>query len=270
MTSRRNMVRQFTTVLLSPTLLVTTFAQLGIAHEEPPATPISTDVIVAKLVAANARRAEALSAYQSKRSYALEYHGFPGSRSADLAVQASYSAPDKKDFTVLSQEGSKLLVNRVLLRLLDSEKEAMQEQNRQQVELSPKNYQFTFLQMDRTPEGDAYVLQVTPRMKNKFLYKGKIWVNATDFAVARMEGEPAKNPSFWISRTRIEQRYAKFGEFWLPVHNQSVTHVRLGGDAILNIDYTDYQIRSGKTREAHGSDQVPVVPPASAVAADPH
>ena len=49
----------------------------------------------------------------------------------------------------------------------------------------------------------AYVLSVEPISPSKFLYKGKIWVDAAAFAVAKMEVQPAKNPSFWISRTLI-------------------------------------------------------------------
>jgi len=231
------------------------------AFEGPPPAP-SAEVIVQQLLAANTRRAEALRSYSGKRAYNLAYRGFPGSRDAGMSVEATFIAPDQKQFNVVAQNGSKLLINRVLLKLLDSEKEALQGKNRTDTELSPKNYQFAYLQTDHTPQGTAYVLQVTPRVNSKFLYKGKIWVDATDFAVARIEGEPAKNPSFWISHTRIEQRYAKFGEFWLPVHNQSITHARLGGDAVLNIDYTDYQVNASRqgTGTPHSEPNPPVVP----------
>jgi len=266
MTSRRNQRLHSATFVA---VLLATLTLKGRAAEGPPPAP-STDVIVQKLQAANARRAEALRTYHGKRAYTLNYRGFPGSRSADMAVEATFTAPDKKDFDVVTQNGSKLLLNRVLLKLLDSEKEALQGQNRQDTELSPKNYDFIFLQMETTPQGAAYILQVTPRVNSKFLYKGKIWVDAADFAVQRIEGEPAKNPSFWISRTRIEQRYAKFGEFWLPVHNQSVTHARLGGDAVLSIDYTDYQINGTKPAEGTRAAPMPSDAPASASSENTH
>jgi len=38
-------------------------------------------------------------------------------------------------------------------------------------------------------------------------------VDAEDFAVVRSEAAPAKNPSFWSKETRIEQAYAKIGDF---------------------------------------------------------
>jgi hypothetical protein len=232
-------------------LLMTTILSLNVRAAEDPSPAPSTDAIVQQLQQANVRRAQELRCYQGKRAYTLNYQGFPGSRSAAMAVEATYSAPDKKEFDVVTQNGSKLLLNRVLLKLLDSEKEALEEPNRLATELSPKNYEFAYMQMDSTAYGPAYVLQVTPRTSGKFLYKGKIWVDATDFAVVRIQGEPGKNPSFWINHTRIDQHYGKFGEFWLPVHNESVTHSRLGGDAVLNIDYTDYQINVTKDAKLH-------------------
>ena len=137
--------------------------------------------------------------------------------------------------------------------------------------LTPDNYEFAFVQMDHTPQGDTFVLQVTPRGSNKYLYRGKIWVDARDFAVTRIDAEPARNQSLWITRTHIDTRYAKFGDFWLPVHNESVTHVRFGGDAVLKIDYKGYEINGpSQVRNARPSDRAPIIPPANAVAGDPH
>ena len=244
-------------------LLLAALGPLAPAREGP-SPVLSTDQIVENLMAANARRAQTLQAYRGKRSYTVEYHGFPGGRSAEMSVEASYTAPDKKEFQIVSQNGSKLLLTRVLQKLIQSEQEAMQEQNRIATELSPRNYEFKFLQMDRTPQGNAYVLEVKPRVNYKFLYRGKIWVDTQDFAVEHLEGEPAKNPSFWISKTHIEQRYGKFGDFWLPIHNQSITKVRLGGEAVLNIQYNDYQINgSRQAQTSHPANQDPVMPLAS-------
>ena len=46
----------------------------------------------------------------------------------------------------------------------------------------------------RSADHPQYVLNVIPRTDEKFLYRGKIWVDAKDFAVTRIEAEPAKEP----------------------------------------------------------------------------
>ncbi|MFZ2001113.1 MAG: hypothetical protein WAU73_17120, partial [Candidatus Sulfotelmatobacter sp.] len=81
-----------------------------------------------------------------------------------------------------------------------------------------------------------------PQSKNKFLFRGHIWVNAKDFAITRVEGEPAVNPSWWTVKTDFKRRYQKIGDFWLPESNESETKVRVFGTAVLSIEYRDYQV----------------------------
>ena len=59
-----------------------------------------------------------------------------------------------------------------------------------------------------------------------------------------LETALSKNPSFWTKETRIEQIYAKVGDFWLPLSNRSTSAIRLGGRASFTIDYQDYLITS--------------------------
>jgi hypothetical protein len=81
-----------------------------------------------------------------------------------------------------------------------------------------------------------------PVTDSKFLYRGRIWVDAADFALTRIKAEPAKNPSFWIQRPQITFSSTKTGDFWLPTSNRSETKVRVGGTAVFTIDYGTYQI----------------------------
>jgi hypothetical protein len=83
---------------------------------------------------------------------------------------------------------------------------------------------------------------------SKFLYRGRLWVDGVDFAVARMEVQPGRNPSFWISRTVIHHVNTDMGGFWLPQHNRSETKVRIGGTAVMTIDYGTYRIVPRQSR----------------------
>jgi outer membrane lipoprotein-sorting protein len=253
-------------VFLLALLSTVSFADADL-HSPP---QLSTDTIVQRLMAANAQRAQTLRGYSGKRVYRLYYRGIFGSHDAGMQVEATYTAPDRKDFKVISETGSSLLINHVLLKLLKSEQEAQEAQNRKELEISPQNYDFAQTRSEHTSSGDFYVLTVSPKNKSKYLYRGKLWVDAKDFAVARMQGEPARSPSIWVSHTEIEYRWAKFGDFWLPVHNESETQVRMGGKAVLTIDYSDYQITGASGSNAHGSRETSTLPAPSAVSADPH
>lgn len=199
--------------------------------------------IVARLVARNHATAETLVGYVSTRRYHLEFHGVD-SMVADLVVRASYRAPDRKEFSVESRSGSGFLQKRVLERLLKSEIEAAQPKNREQVALTPQNYTFRLAGCEEVSERTAYVLEATPRHINKFLVRGRIYVDDQDFAVIRVMAEPANNPSWWTIRNEIEQTYAKIGDFWLPARNTTLTRVRLLGRASLTIDYGQYELMS--------------------------
>jgi len=231
--------------------------------------PLSADAIIQKLMAANAQRAQALHGYSGKRTYRLKYQGLFGSHDAEMVVEATYTAPDKKEFKILSQSGSRLLINRVLVKLLNSESEAQEEQNRKELEITPENYYFSLDQIQHTAKGDFYVLNLKPKGKSRYLYRGKIWVDTHDFAVARMDGEPQKNPSIWASHTEIEYRWASKDGFWLPVYNHSVTQVRMGGKAVLTIDYGDYQISANRAAVGQRPSHQAMPDPAT-VTADPH
>jgi len=210
-----------------------------------PAEPqLTLSQVVEKLVQKNAERAKALESYRGTRSYELDYRGFPTALRAEITVDISYNAPDRKEFKVLSESGNKWIVQRVLKRLIETEREAQESANRASVELNTQNYEFTSLERRASADGCAYVLGVQPKVPNKFLYRGRIWVNDQDFAVCRIEAEPAKNPSIWITKTQIRQNYQKIGDFWLPVENQSVSTLRLGGRASLAIEYQYYEINA--------------------------
>ena len=212
------------------------------AVAEGPSAALNTEQVVTNLVQKNLERAQALMSYEGTRIYRLEYHGFPSSRDAAMIVDVKYQAPATKEFTVRSETGSKLLIERVFKKLLQSEKEALAEENQKRTALNPENYLFTMAGYETSPDGPVYILQVEPRVKNKFLYRGRIWIDANDFAVTRIEAEPAKNPSFWTKDTKIEQIYTKVNDFWLPAFNRSASAIRLGGRASFSIEYKDYQI----------------------------
>jgi hypothetical protein len=99
----------------------------------------------------------------------------------------------------------------------------------------------------------AYVLKVEPKERRVLLYRGTIWVDAQDLAVVQIEAQPARNPSFWIRDTRIHHVYQKAGAFWLPAYDRSETKVRLGGTALLTINYGDYQFAHADAEQAHQS-----------------
>jgi hypothetical protein len=202
---------------------------------------------VDNLVRRNEERAQALRHSEATRVYHLAYRGFPGDREAEMTVEASYESPATKNFKVISQHGSKLILDRVFKKLLESEKEAAQPEMRERTLLNRSNYEFALVGYVPAANGGEYLLQVSPKSKSKYVYRGKVWVDATDFAVTHIEAEPAQNPSFWTKKSEIRHQYTKVRNFWLPARNESVSYIRLGGRATLTIEYKDYRVTDARS-----------------------
>ncbi len=233
-------------VLVLAALGSTTFLALGQTRNVASPIPSSLDLptsqeIVQRLVEHNQQRAAQLKSYTDERHYTVTYHGFPGTLTASMVVDATYDAPATRRFQIVSHSGSKLLFNRVLKRLLDSEKEAALEPDK--TALTPANYNFSLLGQQDLNGRSCYVFHVDPKVSSKFLYRGKIYIGSKDYAVIEIDAEPAKNPSFWIKNTKIHHVYTKVGQFWLPKQNRSETSLRLG-TAVLTIDYGAYRVQA--------------------------
>lgn len=165
--------------------------------------------------------------------------GFFKHISSAMDEEISYDALSGKSFRVVSQSGSRMLCEKVLQRALESEHTASHE--RTAMALTSANYVFHLAGADHLDGRPMYVLEVDPKTSNKFLYRGRIWVDAEEFPVAKMEVQPARNPSFWISRTLIHHANAQVGNYWLARQNRSETMVRIGGTTVMTIDYGTYQ-----------------------------
>ena len=213
----------------------------AVAQPANVSAPLSADEVIGRVVEMNDARAKALEGYSSVRTYHLECHCL-SHKKADMVVRIHYQAPNKKEFTIVSESGSGTVRDRVFKKLLEAEQEAMRDENQQRSAITPENYTFQMSDYEKTDTDEFYVLYAQPRSKNKFLFRGRMWVNAKDFAITRVEGQPAVSPSWWTVKTDFKRSYQKIGDFWLPESNESETKVRVLGTAVLSIEYRDYEI----------------------------
>jgi hypothetical protein len=209
--------------------------------------PLSADQVVDNLIRRDEERTQALRHSESTRVYRLSYRGFPSDRDAEMTVDATFDSPSSKSFKIISQSGSKLIIDRVFKRLLDSEKEAIEPEMHARMLLNRDNYNIAMVGFEApgtnaSDKSGQYVLAVYPKERSKYVYRGKVWVDATDFAVTRIDAEPALSPSFWTKKNEIHHEYMKVQNFWLPRRNESISYIRLGGRATLTIEYNDYHV----------------------------
>src|SRR5262249_36119570 len=131
----------------------------------------------------------------------------------------------------------------VLHKMLESESETSRPEIRANAKLTRENYDFELAGTELVAGRTAYVLEVKPKRNETYLFQGRIWVDAEDYALARAEGRPAKKPSFWTKSIHFVQVYQKRGPVWFPVSTQSVTDAHLFGTTVVNIEYFVYMPR---------------------------
>jgi hypothetical protein len=179
-----------------------------------------------------------MEGYAGMRRYILDNRH--SHKRAEMLVRVQGDADGTKHFEVVSEEGWKAANKHVLRKMVESEAETSHPEMRVKTRLNPENYDFKIIGTEVVADRRAYVLEVSPKRKDKYLFRGRIWVDAEDYALARAEGNPAKNPSFWTKSTHFVQIYQKSGPVWFPHSTQSVTEARIFGTTDVSIDYFDY------------------------------
>jgi len=258
-------------IVLCPCLMAAQPHLLAAGTIEPAyGPPLTAAQVVSRMVETNRLRREVLRGYTSVRNYSLELRGLIHLR-ASMEVKMTYHS-GVKQFTIISQSGSAYVRNHVFKRLLEAENQASQRDESRQVAITPENYDFELAGYERDGDGHNYILKVTPKVKRKFLFQGFIWVNDQNFAIVRIEGQPARMLSWWTPKVNFVYRYKRVGDFWLPALNETVTNVRIFGRSLLTIQYKDYNvtdaldIKSVVPLKPVSNDRTPVVlvPPSPA------
>jgi hypothetical protein len=203
---------------------------------------LDADEVVSKVADHNSQRDKLGAGYSGTRRYVLENQRL--NKRAEMLVSVKCDPDGTKHFEVVSEEGWKSANKRVLRKMLESETETSQPQMRTKTSISPENYRFQMVGDDFVESRHVYVIQVVPKREDKYLFDGRIWVDADDFAVVRAEGRPAKNPSFWTRSIHFVQQYHKAGTFWFPLSTESVTQARIFGKTDVVISYFDYRPNS--------------------------
>jgi hypothetical protein len=106
----------------------TAFFPWIIGAAEVPATLPSVEQIIARLEEADGARNTALLSYTATRSYFLVNERFK--KYAGMIVRVHYTQPGRKSFEILSQDGSSLLCDRVIKRVIKGEEDGSQNERR--------------------------------------------------------------------------------------------------------------------------------------------
>jgi len=216
-----------------------TTREMALSNSSAPAG-LTADDIIARMLERNRLRNEQLQRYSAVRTY--EIRNPEGKLAAQAVVHVDYRAPDKKTFNKTSEEGSGIVRHLVFDRLIQSESETSSGREHRNSAITTANYTFTLAGEEDLGPNHCFVLEATPKRKEKYLFEGKIWIDAEDFAIAKIAGHPAKKPSFWINRADFVRQYQRIDGFWLPCRDETSVEVKMYGRRVFTVDHQQYVV----------------------------
>jgi len=167
--------------------------------------------------------------YEVTREYKV-FRGNNKQPSSEVVAQINFVPPDLKTYKITQVRGNSR-GEKMVRELLDRETESTKK--RHGSEISRANYDFFFLRQENFGVVTEYVLGIVPKRKDKYILRGQIWVDASTFRIRRIEGVPAKSPSFWIKNVHITVQFAQLGSMWVPVSFDAIATVRFFGQYTL-------------------------------------
>src|SRR5467141_4997040 len=213
---------------------------------------LTGDDVIAKMLERNRFRNEQLQRYSAVRTY--EIRNAEGKLAAQALVQVEYRAPDKKTFNKTSEKGSGIVRHLVFDRLIQSEGETSAGREHHNSAITPANYTFVFAGEEEVGPYHSFVLEAMPKRREKYLFQGKIWIDAGDFAIVKIAGHPAKKPSFWVNRADFVRQYQRIGGFWLPYRDETSVEVKLYGRRVFTVDHQQYVINADSHLQGSSED----------------
>jgi hypothetical protein len=200
----------------------------------------------------------AMEQFLSRPSVVHEYRGSrrldaSGSgRRAWLEVRTHFTARSGLVYEVAAEGGSGYIRSRVLKSLLDEEQQLIARGGAAGIAITEANYQFT---PETVNDEGLAVVALQARRKDRSLLSGRMFLNASNGELVRLEGRLARNPSFWLTRVDVVRTYRSIGGALMPVSLVTKGQLRLLGSSELRMTYRyshiDEQPVPDETRRDH-------------------
>jgi hypothetical protein len=176
------------------------------------ATSGATERLMAALDQAARRPARAYKAQRSLKA------GLPSKGEyAWMDVMTEFTPERGLTYTVLSEGGSARIRTRALRNVLDREVEASRSADARAAAFSTENYRYHLGGV--LP--NAVQIGLMPRREDPRLINGLATMDQRTAELSYVEGDLAKNPSFWVRDVRIARRYSRIGTVTVPVDIRS-------------------------------------------------
>lgn len=221
--------------LRTPSVLVVLLslaATMAAAQTGIPAPEVSTIIARARQALENNRAGH--RSYRVFRDY--KFYGETRDKvNAQVMAEVDFQPPSTKSYVIREATGSDR-GEKVVRKMLEQEQAASRKQQNAS-ELSQESYDFALLRQEQRNGAHCYVVQLTPKRKDKNLLNGAMWIDATTYLIHHIEGELAKSPSFWLKDVHLSMDFSNVEGMWLRTTTEAVASVRfLGRHSMLERD----------------------------------
>jgi outer membrane lipoprotein-sorting protein len=222
---------------ISALLFLLCFLAAATTWAQQAATP-DLSTILSHMEQAHADAYAHMSPYSLTREYKFFGDDQQHAKSQVLA-KVDFAPPNEKNYTIERSSGSGQ-GEKITRKVLDHEKQMTK--GDESGALNRDNYDFEYLRTEPMNGRRAYVLKLTPKHNDKNLIKGLAWIDAETFHPLKIEGEPAKSPSFWVKNLKLSLTFAQVGDMWLQTGTRAVANVRFLGQHTMIARDVNYDL----------------------------
>jgi hypothetical protein len=209
----------------SQTVCFLLIAALGALAQAPDQSASAPDLntIISRMLAVQQHNREQVKPLTVKRDYQLLDK--EQDQKAQVIAHITYVPPNQKEYEIESSHGG--MGEKILKDVLAKEVQPSKDPERQ--EISQRNYDIQLLRAESVNGHACYVLGLKPKRDDKELISGHVWVDQQSYNIRRLEGTPAKNPSWWIRDLHVFMDFADVNGMWLRTFTYAVANVRFKG-----------------------------------------
>ena len=196
----------------------------------------------------NARDAEVVG-YIVNEHYAVFRNRDQVKPVAEMTVKTTYRKEVGKSYVVLSETGSEMFRKQVLDTILDNEKRMTEPANRATAVITSANYEMTLKGAETLDGRSCLLVSLNPKRDSPYLFNGKLWVDAQDYSIVRLEGVASRSPSVLTGPPQVTRQYTNVEGFPMATHAKAVSNSWLLGQTTVKIDYTGYEMNLQTTQK---------------------
>lgn len=169
---------------------------------------------------------------------------------AELTARDTYKKGQGKSYSVLSENGSSLVLKYGLQPLLRNEQSINDPAKVGQSWFTSANYEMRLKPggVQKVNGRNCYALDITPKHKAPNMIDGTLWVDVRDFSIVKVEGIASQRPSVFAGTTHMMRNYVNIDGYPMATHAHAESNSFLFGRTVVVVNYSEYhlEVRSEK------------------------